>query len=301
MSFKNTWYNLAKLSIVSNSEDQKNVQTLFDEEINRQCELVLGQRGESIGIMVKNKGYSFSSRVKKIMRSWSVHPAGSRHFVYLEKDLSYRKLLVKFDWYSCKQLKKTNKRLTYHFLCYTPLPVVLDHLRALSILPGVLVSVSQVAEILDSSSVAFVSCTLERERTPKYKLYFLQGMPGQSKQVPAGRLTDLKEYLELSSISECKTLEIHEAFFKPEKRMPFLISINFSHFEVYPTFKADYFDIEPEDCSVVFSEEERKEEVLRVKNACRLIGNERIPSLGVRFQGNTTPKLKYYMKYEPNK
>ncbi len=273
---------------------------IFREEMARHCEFVLPQHGGPIGIMVKNRGDLFLTKLKRIIRHFELPSESLELLNCLEKSIHYHKILIKYDCGAYHADETKNGKLTFHLLCHAPIYEVTRIFYDLGIRGDVLRHISSVAETLGEDTVAFVSCALQKEDHQKFKLYFLQRAQDHRTGIHREHLSGVARILGLSSERSKKILDLHNDFFAAYKGDPFLVSVNFTYDKLLPTVKMDYFDIAPENCVKAIPEKEREKELCRIKEACRLVRNEMIPSIGIRFQEGSPTTMKYYLEYEPN-
>ncbi len=295
MSIITTWNDFAGASGVAPGDDPSRILLLFADEIEDRCDLVLGQGGSPLGLMIKSGGASFESRVVETMKSWGHKNTDLSILRAFSKRFCNRGFITKFEWFTSSSVFPS-RRITFHFPCASSLDKILKFFSSRGIDSSVLDALECAPLFLQKKDIRFVSCGFQLSHPPVFKLYFQHRLLNEDYESLVGLIGDLFNFFEFHSDVSKEYVSIHRSLFSASSEQPFFSSLNFTSNHILDTFKLDYCSISPAACKPLFSSDYGDTELARIRHLCAATRSDRLSYLAVRVGNDASMTPKYYVK-----
>ena len=272
----------------------------FWPQFRRYGEIVLDERLESVGVLVRGDGRAFTDNVQAVLEDLAFPPEARAHVEDLARWFEHRRVFFKVEWTRDAPSGPVYRRASVYFRRRPALRDVLARFAAGGVSRDVLAELEQAGDILEKRSVHFVAAALAPGRPIEHKLYFSQLAQRDPGHGPVA--TNVLGVLERAGISPSvrgRWASWFRSLPLPEPGRTLWVSLGFDERQVRPSVKVDIEGATLEECAALRSAGERSRTLteLRMTELRSLLTQVERPTLsylGIRMDRGDAVRLKYY-------
>lgn len=262
----------------------------FFEVADRGHELILGERGLVVGMLLKGQDEVFSEVIDKQLAQLSAPKELRNASQALAKESEYRNSFCKLEWDLANHKSKVG---IYHRQRF-PVAKAMAFLKTQGVADPVLEQLELYAKVLERPSIHFLALAARQGEPFHWKAYFTQWVNPNSWAAVLRKLLTVLEMAGVSPDSAGLLAARHAQLLPFGVDRNLFISFNFDKNQFFPQVKLDYEKVKTEQVLNLVPTDHQTSESERLEALLSTSPKKYLSYLGVKIQQKPGLLLKYY-------